>query len=101
MNENKNMSSYYLDAFLDSYHEWTLHGKGLKYASRELRYCLNAKKQRLQEKGIVAQERYEHVKDEIRGSLLKKGDPYEAMILYREGNRITTYRNGSNILREY
>ena len=56
MNENKNMSSYYLDAFLDSYHEWTLHGKGLKYASRELRYCLNAKKQRLQEKGIVAQE---------------------------------------------
>ncbi|MBQ6126316.1 MAG: hypothetical protein IJI77_04785 [Erysipelotrichaceae bacterium] len=101
MNENKNMSSYYLDAFLDSYHEWTLHGKGLKYASRELRYCLNAKKQRLQEKGIVAQERYEHVKDEIRGSLLKKGDPYEAMILYREGNRITTYRNGEKILKEY
>lgn len=101
MDENKTVSSIYLDAFLDSYHDWTLHGKGLIYASRELRYCLNEQKKRLQEKGITAEERYEHVEDEIKGSLLKEGDPYEASIVYREGKRILTYRKGEKTLKEY
>ena len=101
MDENKNTFSYYLDGFLDAFHEWTVNGKGLKYASRELAYCLRMQKQRLKDKGIASEERYEHVKDEIRGSLLKEGDPYEARILYREGMRYTVYRNGEKILKEY
>lgn len=101
MSEIKTVSASILDAFLDSYHDWTLHGKGLKYASRELRYCLNMQKERLQEKGITVEDRYEHVKEEIKGSLVKQGDPYEAQILYRESMRITAYRNGEKILKEY
>ncbi|MBQ6559272.1 MAG: hypothetical protein IJL85_00390 [Erysipelotrichaceae bacterium] len=100
MDENKTVSLYYLDAFLDSYHDWTVHGKGLKYASKELRYCLNAQKERLKKKGINAEERYERVKEEIRGSLVKDGDPYEAHILYRESKRILTYRDKEKILKE-
>ena len=101
MDENKNGSSLYLDAFLDSYHDWTLHGKGLKYASRELRYCLNEQKKRLQKKSIEAEDSYEHVQDEIKGSLLKGGDPYSARIVYREGKRILSYRNKEKTLKEY
>lgn len=101
MSENKAASSYYLDAFLDSYHDWTVNGRGLKHASRELRYCLNAQKERLDEKGITVEERYEHVKEEIEGSLIKQGDPYEAKILYREAKRITTYRKEGKIVKEY
>ena len=100
MDENRRESLRYLDTFLDSYHDWTVHGKGLKYASRELRYCLNAQKERLKKKGISAEERYEHVKEEISGSLVKNGDPYEARILYRESKRILTYRDKEKILKE-
>ena len=100
MDENKTVDSNVLDAFLDSYHEWTLHGKGLKYASRELRYCLNVQKERMKKKGLSFEESYEHVQDEIRGSLLKEGDPYEAKILYRESKRILTYKNAEKVLKE-
>ena len=98
--ENKTVS-FYLDAFLDAYHEWTVSGKGLKYASRELRYCLSAQKKRLAGKGIDSEERYEHVKDEIKGSLLKKGDPYKAQVLYRESKRLLSYRKEKRSLKEY
>ena len=98
---SKTVSSSYLDAFLDSYHNWTSNGKGLKYASRELRYCLNEQRKRLQKKGIFAEESYEHVQEEIRGSLLKDGDPYTASIVYREGKRILSYRNKEKSLKEY
>ena len=90
-----------LDSFLDSYYEWTKNGKGLKYASHELRYCLNQRKRRLESKGIEMEESFEHVKDEIRGCLKKDDDPYLAKVIYRETNQLLTYKKNHKTVKSY
>ena len=90
-----------LDGFLDSYRDWTINGKGLKYASHELRYCLNQQKKRLENRGIETEESFEHVKEEIRGCLKKDNDPYLAEIIYRETNHLLTYRKNGKTVKSY
>ncbi|MBO4918764.1 MAG: hypothetical protein J5365_01260 [Erysipelotrichaceae bacterium] len=90
-----------LDGFLDSYRDWTVNGKGLKYASRELRYCLNQRKKRLENRGIETEESFEHVKEEIRGCLKKDDDSYLAKIIYRETNHLLSYKKNGRTIKNY
>jgi len=90
-----------LDAFLDEYHEWSLSGKQPFLASKELAYDLEQQKKRLKHKKITFEESYEHVKDEVTGTLKQDGHPYFARILYREANRILTCSKEEEIVKRY
>ena len=87
-----------LDDFLEGYHTWSVEGKGLAHASRELRYCLNRQRKRLAVKHVEIEDSYEHVKEEIRGSQSHGGFPYSSKVLYRESMRnLTIRRDGKTV----
>ncbi|MBE6109277.1 MAG: hypothetical protein E7194_02540 [Erysipelotrichaceae bacterium] len=90
-----------LEQFTDELHEWSLTGREPVSASIDLRYMLDLQEARLKEQNILKEEEYIHVKDEIRGSLPRKGNGYTSKIIYREARQNLTYRRGDKVLRKY
>ena len=90
-----------LEQFTEELHQWSLTGKEPASASIDLRYMLNLQEARLKEQNILREEEYVHVKDEIRGSLSRKGNGYTSKIIYREARQNLTYRRGDKVLRKY
>ena len=80
-----------LDEFTDGLFKWSQQGTLPGLASRELRYVLNCRKQRLKQNGLTLEEQIAHTRDEIRGTLSKKGPSIQADTVYREAVCHTVY----------
>ncbi|MBR2578507.1 MAG: hypothetical protein IKE38_06190 [Erysipelotrichaceae bacterium] len=91
----------YLEFFIDGYHEWTNSGKMPYLASFEFSYYLKQKAQRLKEKGLAISENFEHVEDEIAGTVSRQGSPISAETVYREARHVLIYRRGEEVIKAY
>lgn len=81
-----------LDQFTEELFRWSQKGALPALASRELRYVLERRKDRLKRFGLTLEEQIAHTQDEIRGTLTKKGPSIQADTVYREAVCHTLYR---------
>lgn len=80
-----------LDQFTEELFRWSQKGVLPALASRELRYVLERRKDRLKRFGLTLEEQIAHTQDEIRGTLTKKGPSIQADTVYREAVCHTLY----------
>lgn len=87
-----------LDQFTKQLHEWSLTGKEPLIASKDLRFFLDLQDKRLKDTDTIREEEYSHVREEIKGSLDRKGNGYSSRTLYREAMQELTYlKNGKKV----
>lgn len=87
-----------LDQFTEELHTWSLSGKEPPLASQDLRYFLDLQEKRLRNAGMIREEEYTHVKEEISGCAYRTENGYSSRMQYREANQFITYhKNGKPI----
>ena len=89
-----------LDRFTDELHEWSLNGKEPLSASRDLRYFLDLQEQKLKRSGMIREESYTHVNDEISGCAYRNENGYSSRILYREAVQNIAYQRNGKLIRQ-